>query len=208
MESSTISSARIYGWVLLVWRGVLALCVVGILFWVLNYHFPLNGEKTVRYAFDGPSGIVSFVYPVSRVRDRERAQDGAKNIRMVEDPVYVDVTTRTPFDTVTLEVTYDNTTDIPLSMGIKQKEGNSPSILLKKFESVSRVGNWSKGTVSFDLRSANHYNGKYTLVFSAPGLVTEKGISGEIRLSQMTLHLKRKPLSMGDIISALPRLWQ
>lgn len=186
--------------VLCIWRVLLGSVVVGILFFVLNYHIPFSGEKNIHYTFDGPLGMVSFVYPVSRVRDREQAEDGVKFIRMVEDPVYVDVTTRIPFDMVTLEVTYDNTTDIPLAMGIKQKEGSSPSILLKEFESVSRVGNWSKGTVSFDLRSANHYNGKYTFVFSAPGLVTEKSISGDIRLSEMTLHLKRKPLSWGDIL--------
>lgn len=191
-----------------VWRAVLVVGVAGILFSVLNYHIPLSGEKNTRYTFDGPTGMISFVYPVSRVRDRERAEDGALFIRMVEDPVYFDVLTSVPFDTATLEVTYNNTSSIPLRMGVKQKEGEMPSILLKDFEPVSRAGNWSKETVSFDLRTANHYNGKYTFAFSAPGLVTEKNIPGQLRLAEMTLRLKREPFSWNDIATQWKRFFK
>ncbi|MDP2630517.1 MAG: hypothetical protein Q8P56_03860 [Candidatus Uhrbacteria bacterium] len=199
MENSKTASDKNEKWVCIAWRGLLGIAVAGVLFSILNYHIPFGGEKNIRYTFDGPSGMISFVYPVSRVRDRERAQDGAPFIRMVEDPVYFDVTTSVPFDTATLDVTYENTSPIPLQMGAKQKEGDTPSILLKQFEQISRTGNWSNGTVSFDLRTSNRYNGKYTFVFSVPGLVTEKNVPGEVRLSEMTLRLKRKSLSWNDI---------
>lgn len=193
-NSNTISF-----WVILVWRALLFLVVVGIVCAVFAYHIPLSGEKDVHTAFDGPKGSISFVYPVSRVKDRERGEDGVSFIRMVEDPVYIDVHTRVPFDSARLDVTYINTTSIPLQMGIKLQEGSNPAILLKSFEHISQKGNWSRASVSFDLTRAKRYNGKYTVVFSAPGLVTEKNIPGELRLAEMTVHLKRKAFSWDDM---------
>jgi len=185
---------------ILVWRSMLFMAVVGIVCSIFSYHLPPNGRKDIQYWFDGPTGSVSFVYPVSRVRDRERGDDRVSYIRMIEDPVYFDVTTSVPYDTATFDITYDNTTSIPLQIGMKQHDGVSPAILLKDFEKIVRRGIWSQGSVSFDLSKANRYNSKYTFAFSVPGLVTEKNRAGEIRLSEMTLHLKRKPLSWGNSI--------
>lgn len=182
-----------------VWRALLFVVIVGVVCAVVTFHIPLNGKKDIQYGFDGQTGSVSFVYPVSRVKDRQRADEGSSFIQMVEDPLYVDVTTRVPYDTATIEVTFANTTPLPFQMGIKQKEGSQKSILLKGFEQTFREGHWTRGSVSFDLQTANYYNGKYTFVFSVPGLVTEKNIPGEIRLSEMTLHLQRKPFSLHDL---------
>lgn len=179
------------------WRFTLAVLVVGLALFVVNYHLPFSGSKKITYDFRGPDGTISHVYPVARVRDIARG-DGRTYRPMIEDPVYFDVKTRVPYRAARIELIYENTTSIPLAVGMKLSDGGSP-FDLRSFENIIQEGRWSRGSASFDLSRASYYNGKYTFAFSVPGLRTERTGQGEVRLSQMRLILERSPLSRNDI---------
>ncbi len=178
----------------LIWRLLLACGIFFFIGWVVNEHIPFSGVKKAVTDFSRPGGTISFVYPVSRIHDGE----------MVEDPLYGDVHTLVPYTRATADLVYSNTTDIPLRMGIKQEGESGRTIVLKEFETEKWEGEWRRAVVSFDLNGASYYNNKYTLVFSAPGLVTEKDIPGEIHLAKLTLTLAREPFSWNDVV----RLWR
>ncbi len=186
----------------MLWRCVLVAAVIVLALFIVNYHFPFSGVKTITYDFRGPDGTISHAYPVARVRDMARA-DGRTYRPMIEDPVYVDVKTLVPYRTAHIDLIYENTTSIPLAVGVKLSDGGTP-FDLKSFENITQEGKWSRGSASFDLSDASYYNGKYTFAFSVPGLRTEHTGQGEVWLSQMRLILERPPLSRNDVTS----LWK
>ncbi|MBI4252645.1 hypothetical protein HY623_00465 [Candidatus Uhrbacteria bacterium] len=185
-----------------IWRGFLTTIMIGLVLFVANYHVPLSGTKTITYDFRGPDGTISHAYPVARVRDMAR-QNGRTYRPMIEDPVYVDVKTLLPYRVARIDLIFQNTTSIPLAVGMK-RAGGTPSFDLKSVEEAPTEGGWSRGSVLFDLSTASYYNGKYTFAFSVPGLRTERPGQGEVRLSQMRLILERPPLSWDDILT----LWK
>lgn len=180
------------------WRFTLAVLVVGLALFIVNYHLPFSGAKKITYDFRGPDGTVSHVYPVARVRDIARA-DGRTYRPMIEDPVYFDVKTLVPYKAARIELVYENTTSIPLAVGVKLPDAGPP-FDLKSLENRTQEGRWSRGSALFDLSRASYYNGKYTFAFSVPGLRTEDTGQGEVRLSQMRLLLERPSLSWNDIL--------
>src|SRR3989338_6971967 len=132
----------------MLWRGFLIAAIIGLALFVVNYHVPLSGTKTVIYDFRTADGIVSHVYPVSRVRDMARAAGRAYR-PMIEDPVYADVKTLLPYRAAHVDLIFENTTSIPLAMGVKRADG-TPSFDLKSIENVQREGKWARGSVLFD----------------------------------------------------------
>jgi len=186
------------------WRILLALGILAGGIAVVNYHIPFSGTKYVDYAFQGPSGTVSFVYPVSRVKDRQRSSDGVLALPMIEDPLYFDIKAYVPFKRATFHLTYRNTTGTELALGIKRGDG-STGIAIKKFEKSSQRGVWTDATVSFDLAGASDYNNNYTFVLSVPGLVTEKQNQGAVDLARMRIQLQRDPISWHDIKNFIAR---
>lgn len=175
----------------MVWRFVLTGAILLFIGIVINYHIPFFGEKRVEYYFQHANGTVSMVYPVSRVKDPQRAPDGMLYRAMVEDPLYVDVRTLVPYKRATIQLIYQDTTETPLKIGMKKNR--DAGIQLKKFDHEKQVGVWTVGNVSFDLADASYYNNKYTFVFSVPGLVTEKNSKGDVRLAKLLLTLMREP---------------
>lgn len=190
---------------IIVWRMVLFGVVLLFIGSIINYHLPFGGVKRVEYGFQHASGMISMVYPVSRVKDVQTALDGIEYRLMVEDPLYVDVQSVVPYKTATIQLTFTNTTGTPLKIGIKRS--GDAGILLEPFNQTVRSGEWTMGTVSFDLADASYYNNKYTFVFSVPGLVTEKNSKGDIRLAHMTITLKRDPFSFAEIQRGIKKLW-
>lgn len=186
----------------MLWRCVLLAAVIAFVFFVVNYHLPFSGVKTINYDFRGPDGTISHVYPVARVRDMARVE-GRTYRPTIEDPVYFDVKTLVPYQAARIELIYENTTSIPLAVGVKLPDGGHP-FDLESFENRTQEGKWSRGSASFDLSRASYYNGKYTFAFSVPGLRTENNSAGEVRLSQMRLILERQSLSWNDMLS----LWK
>lgn len=179
------------------WRCVLAVAVVALVLFIANYHLPFSGVKKITCDFRGPDGTISHAYPVARVREMARA-DGRTYRPMIEDPVYFDVKTLVPYRAAHIELIYNNGTVVPLKIGVKLPDGGPP-FDLKSLENITKEGRWSRGSASFDLSSASHYNGKYTFAFSVPGLRTERTGQGEVRLAQMRLILERPSLSWNDI---------
>lgn len=183
-------------------RFLLGVGVVALSVFIVNYHFPFSGMKETLYDFRVPEGTISHVYPVARVRDMAFA-NGHSYRPMIEDPVYVDIKTSIPYQRARITVFYQNTTGIPLQIGLKQT-ASTAAFELKSFENEAREGEWQRGEATFDLSAASYYNKKYTIAFSVPGLRTEGTRQGEVRLSQMRLTLQRPPLSWKDITT----LWR
>lgn len=183
-------------------RFLLGVGVVALSVFIVNYHLPFSGEKTVVTDFRAPDGTISHVYPVARVRDMAFA-DSRSYRPMIEDPVYADIKTSIPYQRVRVTVLHQNTTGTPLQIGLKQS-ASTAAFELKSFENEAREGKWQRGEATFDLSAASYYNKKYTIAFSVPGLRTEGARQGEVRLSQMRLTLQRPPLSWKDIT----KLWR
>lgn len=184
---------------LVLWRILLAIAVLVLCAYIVNYHFPFSGMKTIETDFRAGKGIVSYLYPVARVRDMA-VTDGRSYRPMVEDPVYFDVRTIVPHERVRIILIYNNTTGVPLKIGMKLPEGTGADFELHALENEVKEGEWTRGEVLFDLSRASYYNSKYTFAFSVPGLRTEGVGAGEVRLAQMTLTLERDPIQWDDII--------
>lgn len=176
---------------IVLWRTLLGIAALGVCVFILNYHLPFSGTKEIVYDFRAPDGTVSLVYPVARVRDTAFA-DGRLYRPMIEDPVYLDIKTFVPYQRARIALVYQNTTGIPLQIGLKQT-GGTAAFELKSFENETRQGGWHRGEATFDLSGASYYNRKYTIAFSVPGLRTEGAQQGEVRLSRMVLTLEREP---------------
>ncbi|MBI4240038.1 hypothetical protein HY620_03550 [Candidatus Uhrbacteria bacterium] len=191
------------------WRCALAVfCITGVL-WIIDQNIPFAGAKRIAYTFGSLHGQVSQLRPLSRATSLDLSKN-PQTQTVFEDPVYFDIKTLVPYQRIIFTVLYQNHSGRQIGMGVKDGEGWK--FALKPFkegiQSVSAKatadkGEWTVGEVEFDLTKSSYANGRYTFLFSIPGLTIDKRAYEYIIFSQMNITLTRD-----DIITSVKNFFK
>jgi len=113
-----------------VWRGVLALGSISILGWIFFQNLVPTGVLVLKYKKNSPSSQISSLHPEKRVIDIKEDVDSQ---RIFSDPVYFDVKIPREFDTVTVDMAWQNLSQPILELGAR-KFRNSWGFVLKPLQ--------------------------------------------------------------------------
>lgn len=115
-------------------RAIITAIPVVLLVYLFARYFAFTGTYIVRYDFHDKSPIVSDFGPRGRTLDREmNLESGESYQRIVGEPVYMDVDVPRSFDTVDIDVSYDNEDQPFIELGIVNS-GTPWSVSLYPFE--------------------------------------------------------------------------
>lgn len=100
-----------------------ALGILGIV-WILMLRFPLTGVFTVESDATGQSAFVFPFLPGERTTSPGRQEDGWYGQRIIDDPVYMNVRTPGPYDSVSMSIDFRTMRQPLLEFGfVRDKEG-------------------------------------------------------------------------------------
>lgn len=174
-------------------RLFLGLIILGFIFWILDQHIPFAGKRVIEYTSGELNGIVTRPHPQDRVHTDEKRHLE----KFIEEPIYFEVKTTLDYDAVTILVRYQNHASVPVQLGLKRSD-RPGDVLLSPIQNQGSDGDWSLGKASFSLRDIPRIGGRYSFLFSMPGVQIEHPERGSVLLSHMTLTLNRKPANVAD----------
>ncbi len=173
------------------WRFVLFVVITLFVLWICDQNVPFAGHKRIEYTFGELNGVISQLRPLSRASTIGEA-NAPKGVQIVfEDPVYFDIKTPVSYENVVFTVAYQNHSNRKLGIGMKMGEGWN--FLVKPFNET-RTEDFQESRIAFDLRNVPRVNGKYTFLFSIPGLTLQGREKEFVTFSHMSVELERPPL--------------
>jgi hypothetical protein len=105
---------------LLIWRVVLSISSISLLFWLFYQNLVPTGILVLEHTKASAKSHISDLHPEKRVVDIGR--DG-NNQRFFVDPVYFDAKVPREFDTVTVDLTWQNQSQPILELGARNVRG-------------------------------------------------------------------------------------
>lgn len=172
------------------WRIVLA-CIVLVFFgYVFEKNIPFSGKREINYTFGKASGEVAHLRPFSRVTK----EDDQINLseRILEEPVYLDIYSFLRYHKAHITLWFSNSTSQEVSVGI-QRTVHADTII-KSFEALTKDGEWTRGSVSYDVSEIPLMRGGYILVFSIPGLSQQGSEQEHVRVSRIRVVFEGESL--------------
>ncbi len=106
--------------ILLIWRGILILVSVLLLVWLFWQNMVPTGILVLEYKKGSATSPISDLHPDKRLIDLE--EDGDDQ-RFFVDPVYFDAKVPREFDTVTVDLTWQNQSQPIIELGARKIRG-------------------------------------------------------------------------------------
>ncbi len=106
--------------IILIWRAILVVASIGILSWVFFQNLVPSGEIVLTHKKDSASSLISNLHPKQRVFSTQREPDVQ---RFFIDPVYFDAKVPREFDTVSVEIIWQNDLHPIMEIGSRKVRG-------------------------------------------------------------------------------------
>ncbi|MAG28795.1 hypothetical protein CL632_01445 [bacterium] len=107
--------------ILLIWRGILAIASVALLVWLFYENLVPTGTLVLEYKKESATSPISDLHPDKRII--ELSEDG-DNQRFFVDPVYFDAKVPREFETVTVDIAWQNQSQPILELGARKIRGS------------------------------------------------------------------------------------
>lgn len=105
---------------IIVWRGLLGLMILGFIGWVLYRYYGINGEFNYVYQFNDKGTVITEFLPHGRALDRERnIENGEFYQRLVSDPVYFSVKLPSAYPELHVDIDYQNPNQSIVELGVQ-----------------------------------------------------------------------------------------
>ncbi|MDD5437832.1 MAG: hypothetical protein PHC70_01670 [Patescibacteria group bacterium] len=96
----------------------------GVLFWIMALRFPMTGVFIAQSDMTGQSAFIYPFLPGERTTSPGKQEDGWSGQRIINDPVYMNVRTPGPYETVDVDVEFRTLRQSLLEFGlVKDAEG-------------------------------------------------------------------------------------
>jgi hypothetical protein len=125
METNVeIKSGSIPKWLVVMVCFVPWLIGAAVLVWIMTLRFPMSGIFVAESNMTGQSAFVYPFLPGERTTSPGKQEDGWSGQRIINDPVYMNVRTPGPYDTVDVEIEFRTLRQSLLEFGlVKDAEG-------------------------------------------------------------------------------------
>ncbi|MDO8490227.1 MAG: hypothetical protein Q7S47_02305 [bacterium] len=185
-------------------RTLLVVLFFGGVVWIVDQHIPFAGVRTIEYTSGVPNGSVTRPHPLDRIEDISDGRGGVVE-KLREEPVYFEVKTSANYEQATIRVRFQNNATVPMQLGVKLGDTNG-AVRLVPIRSEKAEGEWTVGDATFDLKDIPRVNGRYSFLFSIPGVQHEHPERGSVSLSRMTIKLDRRPATASEYLDPIRRM--
>ena len=174
----------------LIYFRYILLAIAGVLFiYLLWMNFSPLGEQTITYKFE-KNPFTEGLRPSTRINEIE-CQKGIGCSQVVfSDPVYFDLLLPRKFQSVKLEVQYQDTSQKEVKAGIRV--GDEWQYFEETLAPQGIDSQWTTGTAVLNLKTANIQANKATFVLSAKHI---KDNAETIQINEINFYLSRDTYS-------------
>lgn len=161
---------------------------IGLLIFLFWKNYSPLGQQTIVYNIGERSSFTAGLWPSTRVEKFTCVQPGGCSQKLFDNPVYINLLMPRPFQTLVVEMTYQNPDNVPVKLGIKS--GPGWQFFEAPLETLGSSDEWQIAQSSFDLNRAYITQRQISLVVSAPQL---KNRDHYLLIKQIKFILNREP---------------
>jgi hypothetical protein len=190
-----------------IYRVILILTVIGLLFWLLGKNMVIGGKLFLVKDFCSDSEFISNLYPEMRVGTIGKDENKDCWQKVFVEPVYFKIKIPRTFDKVKVKITYNNQAQEILRLGIMKTRTNPLDwrFILKTLEDgIDNKKNqklnqnaWQEKELEFDIGADYINNGGLEFIISAPGLTESRY---EIGIKRIEAELSRPSVNWSNFI--------
>jgi hypothetical protein len=166
------------------------LVTAGVLFvYLLWMNFSPLGEQTITYSFE-ESPFVEGLRPSTRIQDIECQKNIGCSQVIFSDPIYFDLLLPRRFQSVKLEVKYQDPSEEEIRVGVRV--GDEWQYYEETLVTQQTDNTWTTGVATLNLKIATIQANKATFVLSTKHI---KDNPETIKIEEIKFHLKRDTYS-------------